>query len=267
MGDYSYSISDGMQRLNEISRRLLRGRTGEDENPLEAISVAKEVLQAHVNYERTRKETLQNGSDEEVTTMLISHFDDTKTASQIAAGAAGMSDEEKSTIDFLAKEEQLKERELGALLDDGLMSREDLASFSFDDDDIDNMQYAVDVLEDVENNILPLYSHHRRTSKNTQQQSKKFQPKSHTSAPKSSYDKLGRFKLPKLKVVEQLKAKRGIHGQRRLEEELAPQCRKKCDEEGSYLCNCQRLSECALELSWYDMAVRTLGGYVSINIC
>ena len=134
---------------------------------MEAISVAKEVLQAHVNYERARKETLQNGSDEEVTTMLISHFDDTKTASQIAAGAAGISEEEKSAIDFLATEEQLKERELGALLDDGLMTREDLASFSFDDDDIDNMQYAVDVLEDVENNVLPLY--HRRTSKNTNQ--------------------------------------------------------------------------------------------------
>ena len=54
----------------------------------------------------------------------------------------------------------------------------------------------------------------------------------------------------------------------RLEEELAPQCRKKCDEENedSYLCNCQRLSNCAKEFSWYDMAVRTLGGYVSVDL-
>jgi len=251
-----------MRRLNEFSHSLLRGRTGQGEgevNPLEAVSIAKEVLQAHVDNERSKKEKLlSSNDDEEVLALLTSHVDERKTMAQIATEGA------HNVLDSLSLATQ-NEHDIQALLSGGHMDKEEVANFFFDDGMIDDMQYNVDALEGIENDLMPHYNYHRRTSKNNDQQ-KKFQPKSHASAaPNLSFGKRSHKKLPKLKVVEQLKAKRGIHGRRRLEEELAPQCRKKCDEENedSYKCNCQRLSDCAKDLTWYDMAVRTLGGYVS----
>ena len=83
-----YSISDGMRRLNEFSHSLLRGRSGESEgegNPLEAVSLVKEVLQAHVDNERSRKEKLlSSNDDEEVLALLTSHVDERKAMAQIA---------------------------------------------------------------------------------------------------------------------------------------------------------------------------------------
>ena len=258
-----------MRRLQYFSNRLLRGRTGEgkdDEHPLEAVSLAKDVLKSHLNQVKTNKEKfLSSNNNEEALALLTSHVEDTKAMAQIAATNVDHTKEDRDILDSLSLDtKDLHQRDLQALLSDGLMDKEEVASLLFDDDVIDFMQYTADALENIENDIMP-NSHHRRTSKNTdQQQHNKFQPKSYSSAPNLSR---GHMKLPKLKVVEQLKAKRGIHGQRRLEE-LAPQCRKKCDEENenSYLCNCQRLSECAKELSWYDMAVRTLGGFVSVDL-
>ena len=264
-----------MRRLNEFSHSLLRGGRGESEgegevNPLEVVSLAKEILQAHVNNERTRKEKLlSSNDDEEVLALLTSYVDERKTMAQIASEGTH-TEEDSNALDSLSLVTQ-DEHDIQALLSGGHVDKEEVASFLFDEEVIDDMQYTVDALEGIENDLMPHYSsRHRRMSKNSnQQQQKKFEPKSYSSAaPNLSFGKRGHKKLPKLKVVEQLKAKRGIHGRRRLEEELAPQCRKKCDEENenSYLCNCQRLSECAKELSWYDMAVRTLGGYVSVDL-
>ena len=258
-----------MRRLQDFSHGLLRGRTGEgndEEHPLKAVSLAKDVLKSHLNQVKTNKEKfLSSNNNEEALALLTSYADDTKAVAQIAATNVDHTKEDRDILDSLSLDtEELHKHDLQALLSDEFMDKEELASLLFDDDVIDFMQHTADALEDIENDIMP--SHHRRTSKNTdQQQHNKFQPKSYSSAPNLSR---GHMKLPKLKVVEQLKAKRGIHGQRRLEEDLAPQCRKKCDEENedSYLCNCQRLSECAKELSWYDMAVRTLGGYVSVDL-
>lgn len=259
-----------MRRLQDFSHNLLRGRKGEGkdkEHPLEAVSLAKDVLKSHLNQVKTRKEKfLSSNSNEEALALLTSYTDEAKAVAQFAA----TSEEDRDILDSLslATKEELHQRDLQALLSDELMHKEELASLLFDDDVIDFMQHTADVLEDIENDIMP-NSHHRRTSKNTDQQKhSKFQPKSYSNSPNLSFGERGHMKLPKLKVVEQLKANRGIHGQRRLEEVLAPQCRKKCDEENedSYLCNCQRLSNCAKELSWYDMAVRTLGGYVSVDL-
>jgi len=257
-----------MRRLQDFSHGLLRGRTGgqgnDEENPLEAVSLAKDVLKSHLNQVKTRKEKfLSSNSNEEALTLLSSYTDEAKAVAQIAATSVDHTKEDRDILDsFSLAKEELHQRDLQALLSDELMHKEELASLLFDDDVIDFMQHTADVLEDIENDIMP-NSHHRRTSKNTDQQKhNKFQP--YSSSPNLPFSDHGHMKLPKLKVVEQLKAKRGIHGQRRLEEDLAPQCRKKCDEENedSYLCNCQRLSDCAKELSWYDMAVRTLGGFV-----
>ena len=259
-----------MRRLQDFSHGLLRGRKGEgndEEHPLKAVSLAKDVLKSHLNQVKTNKDKfLSSNSNEEALALLTSHADDAKAVAQITATNVDHTKEDRDILDSLSL---ATEEDLQALLSNGLTDKEELASLLFDDDVIDFMQHTTDTFEDIENDIMP-NSHHRRTSKNTdQRQHKKFQPKSYSSAPNLSFGERGHMKLPKLKVVEQLKAKRGIHGQRRLEEDLAPQCRKKCEEENenSYLCNCQRLSDCAKELSWYDMAVRTLGGFVSVDSC
>jgi len=255
-----------MRRLNEFSRSLLRGGRGESEgegevNPLEVVSLAKEILQAHVNNERTRKEKLLSSNDnEEVLALLTSYIDERKTMAQIASEGTH-TQEDSNALDSLSLVTQ-DEHDIQALLSGGHMDKEEVAAFLFDEEVIDDMQYTVDALEGIENDLMPHYSsRHRRTSKNTNQQHKMFEPKSHYAAPNLSFGKRGHKKLPKLKVVEQLKAKRGVHGRRRLEE-VAPQCREKCQSD-DYQCNCQRLVDYARDLSWYDASVMFLGGYVS----
>ena len=107
-------------------------------------------------------------------------------------------------------------------------------------------------------------SHHWRASKESSGYSATFKTKSHRfSTPNFSFDrKLPRgIKLPKIDIIKQLKAKKGIFHGRRLVEP-SPQC-VPCDEEG-YVCNCRRLQACAKKLTLYDLSVILLGGYVSI---
>ena len=74
----SYSVSDGMRRLQDFSHNLLRGRKGEGkdkEHPLEAVSLAKDVLKSHLNQVKTRKEKfLSSNSNEEALALLTSHI-------------------------------------------------------------------------------------------------------------------------------------------------------------------------------------------------
>ena len=210
-----------MRRLQDFSHRLLRGRTGEgkdDEHPLEAVSLAKDVLKSHLNQVKTNKEKfLSSNNNEEALALLTSHANEAKAVAQIAATNVDHTKEDRDILDSLSLDtKDLHQRDLQTLLSDGLMDKEELTSLLFDDDVIDFMQHTADVLEDIENDIVPNTNSHRRMSKNTQQQQHKFQP---MSAPNLSFGNRGHMKLPKLKVVEQLKANRGIHGQRRLEEE------------------------------------------------
>lgn len=91
-----------------------------------------------------------------------------------------------------------------------------------------------------------------------------FKTKSHLfSTPNFSFD--GKppkgIKLPKIDMIKQLKAKKGIFHGRRLSEP-APQC-VPCDEK-DYVCNCRRLQDCAKNLTLYDLSASLLGGFVSI---
>ena len=264
-----YSRSDGFKRLEEVSRRQLRGYTGEDENinPLESLSVAREVLQAHVNHVTSSKEKILNSDDkEEALAVFNSYIGDTRaTAKQIAAREA-YTEEDRRVLNSLslATGKSFDHQDISSIFD-----KEELSSFMLDDEIIDNMQYTLDTFEKIENDIAPLYNnHHRRTtSKNTDQQKhfKHFQPNSHF--PDLSFGKKGHIKFPKLKVVEQLKAQKGMHGQRRLQTKPS-MCPKPCDQEdvNDYKCNCERLRGCANELTYYDLAVKTLGGYVSAQL-
>lgn len=137
-------------------------------------------------------------------------------------------------------------------------------------DDASNFDFGHDIAHDSSNygtsghdSFDKSHSHHWRASKKSGYSSS-FKTKSHRfGTPNFSFDgKLPRgIKLPKIDIIKQLKAKKGIfHGRRLIEP--SPQC-VPCDEEG-YVCNCRRLQACAKKLTLYDLSVILLGGYVSI---
>ena len=148
------------------------------------------------------------------------------------------------------------------------MDREELSSTVASNDVIGQMEHAADTLTDIKEALSP---RQRRTSGPSKGKSYAKQPPNLGSAaknpqtPRVSRHLLGKqriWSLPNLKGVDGLRAAAGVEGRRHLEEKtVAPQCFQ-CEED-EIQCNCRRLKECSLQLTWYDLAVRMLGGFVS----
>jgi len=246
--------SSEMKELEEFRRQQLRGSIEGDVNHLAIIPRIVDFLQHRVDEAKALKNIILNGNVAEAAAALSMYFDNTQAAAKIASSA---DEGEEYALDLSVTndgEGQLHERKLQAFLSEEVPPEELLDLLHLNDDGIDEMEHYVNVMEGVERKLIPGSSRSRSSTQ-------KMSSAQGTLPNFSMDDKFKKPKLPKLKVVEQLKAKRGIRGQRRLEE-VAPQCREKCQSD-DYQCNCQRLVDYARDLSWYDTSVMFLGGFVS----
>jgi hypothetical protein len=246
--------SSEMKELEDYRRQQLRGSMEGDVNHLAIIPRIVDFLQHRVDEAKALKNIILNGNVAEAAAALSMYFDNTQAVAKIASS---VDEGEEHALDFPVAtndgEDQLHGRKLQAFLSEEVSPKELVDILHLNDDSIDEMEYYVDVMEDVERKLFPGSS---RSKRSTQKIS------GAQGAPSFSMNnKFKKPKLPKLKVVEQLKAKRGIRGRRRLQE-VAPQCREKCQSD-DYKCNCKLLVDYARDLTWYDASVMFLGGYVS----
>ena len=244
--------SSEMKELEEFRRQQLRGSIEGDVNHLAIIPRIVDFLQHRVDEAKALKNIILNGNVAEAAAALSMYFDNTQAATTIASS---VDEGEEHALDLAAAtndgEGRLHGRKLQTFLSEEVPPEELLDLLHLNEDGIDDMEYYVDVMEDVERRLIP---GSRRNRRSTQKMS---------SAQGVENNKFEKPKLPRLKVVEELKSKMGVHGQRRLDEDLpAPQCREKCQSD-DYKCNCQRLIDYARKLTWYDASVMFLGGFVS----
>ena len=250
-------LSSEMEELEEFRRKQLRGSIEGDVNHLAIIPRVVDFLQHQVDQARALKNIILNGSVHDVAAALSMYFDDTGSAATIASS---VNEGEEYALDFPVTNEEgrLHERKLQTFLNEEVAPEELVDILHLNEDGIDDMEHYLHVMEDVERKLFPGSNRSRRT---TQKMS------GAQGAPNFSMngkvEEKPKFKLPRLKVVEQLKAKLNKHGRHLQEDPPAPQCREKCQSD-DYQCNCQLLVDYARDLTWYDASVMFLGGYVSL---
>ena len=246
--------SSEMKELEELRRQQLRGSIEGDVNHLAIIPRIVDFLQHRVDEAKALKNIILYGNVAEAAAALSMYFDNTQAAAKIAS-SADEGEEHALDLSVTNEEGKLHERKLQAFLSEEVPPEELINILHLNDDGIGGMEHYVNLMEDVERKLIPGSSRSRRSTQ-------KMSGAPAQGAPNFSInDKFKKPKLPKLKVVEQLKAKKGVHGQRRLEA-VAPQCREKCQSD-DYQCNCRLLVDYARDLSWYDASVMFLGGFVS----
>ena len=218
---------------------------------------------------KTLRKLIETVDIDQLKVLLSSFINDAIGASKAIAGSPG-SDKDLSDV---GADLALGVEGVGHGMVDYLvgMDRKELGATVASNEVIGQMEHAADTLTDIEEALSPLQ---RRTSGPSKSKSYVKQPPNLGSAaknpqtPRVSRHLLGKqriWSLPNLKGVDGLRAAAGEQGRRHLEEKtLAPQCFQ-C-EENEIQCNCRRLKECSLELTWYDMAVMMIGGFVSATL-
>ena len=248
--------SSEMKELEEFRRQQLRGSIEGDVNHLAIIPRIVDFLWHRVDEAKALKNIILNGNVAEAAAALSMYFDNTQAVAKIASSA---DEGEAHALDFsLATndgEGRLHGRKLQAFLSEEVPPDELLDLLHLNKDGIDEMEHYVNFMEDVERKLIPESSRRRRSTQ-------KILPGAPHPSLNSKVEEKPKFKLPRLKVVEELKAKLNKHGRHLQEDPPAPQCREKCQSD-DYQCNCQRLVEYARKLTWYDASVMFLGGYVS----
>lgn len=249
--------SSEMKELEEFRRQQLRGSIEGDVNHLAIIPRIVDFLWHRVDEAKALKNIILNGNVAEAAAALSMYFDNTQAVAKIASTA---DEREEHALDFPAvtnEEGQLHGRKLQAFLSE--VAPDELVDLlHLNEDGIDEMEHYANVMENVERKLIPESSRRRRSTR------KMLSGAPHPTM-NGKVEEKPKFKLPRLKVVQELKAKLNKHG-RHLEKELpAPQCREKCQSD-DYQCNCQRLVDYARKLTWYDASVMFLGGYVSCLI-
>lgn len=251
-----------MKRIEEIATKQLRHRAGnyetdDDVDPLDIISIVKEVIQDQVDQIKTTKRLLQNG-DPQAMSNLVESYHDARLAAKVASDSPSLSDGQDDGIVALALSSMPKDLDIAEVEN---YSLEELASWYIDDDTVNYMEKTVSMLEDAERMLNQSPKQHRRTS-NT---SKKDRLLSNSASTFSIPDKKHHSKLPRLKAAQKLRAKKSANSannNRHLQEQIS-QCQS-CEEE-DFQCNCQRLVTCAKDLTWYDLSAMLLGGFVSVS--
>ena len=249
----SYSLIDGLKHIRSLRTQQLRGYET-DEDPIDAVDILHEVLQGQVDHMKATKRQLQQGDKNAISDALVSNQVEARELAKFAASAPSFEEEDEDEDEFITNfdfssmsEDHMDVTELEPFLEH--FSAEELASMYMDDEIIDRMQEVVDDLGDVKRGHSP-------------KASKKKKKKKKKSVPSSTFSDKVHVKMPKLKAVQKLRAEYGggvDHG-RRLQ--VTKQCQS-CDED-DYQCNCQRLVDCAKDLTWYDASAMFLGGFVSV---
>lgn len=247
-------LSSEMKELEELHRNQLRGSIEGDENHLAIIPRVVDFLHHQVDQAKALKNIILNGSLQEVAAALSMYFDDTQAAATIASSVDKGKEHALDFSEATNEEGRLKERKLQAFLSEGVAPEELVDILHLNEDGIDDMEYYANVMEDVERRLFPGSNRSRRSTQTM--------PGAPNYSLNGKIEEKPKFKLPRLRIFEQLKTKMSKHGRHLVEESPAPQCREKC-ESNDYKCNCKRLVDYARDLTWYDAAVMFLGGYVS----
>ena len=271
-GEYEFKLLDAAQRLAAISsQNHLRGYKGGDTDResgvLKTITEIRDIFMSKVHHLKSLRKLIETADIKQLKVLLSSFIKDAAGASKAIAGSPG-SDKELSDV---GANLALGVEGEGRAMVDYLagMDREELSSTVASNELIGQMEHAADTLTDVKE---ALSSRQRRTSGLGNAKSYAKQPPNLGSAAKNPQTprvsrhllaKRSFWSLPHIKKhVDPLRAAAGEEGRRHLQQEtVAPQCFQ-CDE-NEIQCNCRRLKESSLELTWYDVAVRMIGGFVS----
>lgn len=274
-GEYEFKLLDAAQRLAAISsQNHLRGYKGGDTDResgvQKTITEIRDIFMSKVHHLKSLRTLIKAADTKQLKVLLSSFIKDAVGASKAIAGSPG-SDKELSDVGAdLALGVEGDDRAMMEYL--AGMDREELSSTVASNELIGQMEHAVDTLTDVKE---ALSSRQRRTSGPVNAKSYAKQPPNLGSAAKNPKNpqtprvsrhllaKRSFWSLPHIKKhVDPLRVAAGEEGRRHLQQEtVAPQCFQ-CDE-NEIQCNCRRLKECSLELTWYDVAVRMIGGFVS----
>ena len=268
---YQFKLLDAAERLKAVSSQShLRGYNKRETDPesgvLKTIIEIKDIIRSKVEHLKSLRKLIETVDIKQLKVLLSSFINDAIGASKAIAGSPGSDKELSDVAANLALE--VEGNNHGTVDYLAGMDREKLGATVANSELIGHMEHAVDTLTDIEEALSP---RQRRTSGPSKSKSYVKQPPNLGSAaknpqtPRISRHLLGKrlsfWSLPNIKHVDGLRAAAG-KGRRHLEEKtVAPQCFQ-C-EENEIQCNCRRLKECSLELTWYDLAVRIVGGFVS----
>ncbi|EJK47106.1 hypothetical protein THAOC_34199, partial [Thalassiosira oceanica] len=275
-GEYKYKLTDAAERLAAISsqnhlRGHKKGSADSGSLALETIRNVKDILLSKISHLKTiQKLILEIGDVKVLSNLLFSFIDDTIRAGKALWASPG-SDKELSDMGADLALGFEGEDNLGIVDYLAGMDRKELSSTVTSNELIGHMEFAANTLTDIEETLSP---RPRRTSGSIKtSKSKARLPPNLRSAtktfkiPRASLshqhwtEKRSYRPLPNLKQADRLRAAAGVEGRRHLEEEtVAPQCFD-CKED-NVGCNCRRLKECSLELTWYDVATRMVGGFI-----
>lgn len=283
-GEFPHNMIRGSSKLVAIaetmSEKELHGYGPDPElSALDAVFEVKEVLLSQLEHMNAMKKLIEGSDDESLPNLVTSIIDDFHGAIRALSGAPGLGKDIELhglNTDLAAAEEDA--RGLKTYLKG--VDKKQLAATFFDGELTNHMEQTTNLLTAIQEKTNPNGSvggiPQRRASssgqnsgnsgnsmkkKGNQTYSPKAKPRTFV-VPNPLSQRRVRIKLPKIKAAKQLRALQGGEGNRRLETaRAAPQC-SQCDE-NDIQCNCKRLQECSRQLTWYDVATRLVGGYVS----
>lgn len=281
------SISDDFKTLNELSRNsYLRGS-----DPSDTITNVKNIVQRHLQSIEAMQKMYQNGDNDGLTSVVESLLSDKETLMLAFTQMKEISGEDPFNGQVIPIDSIVEEMKVRGGDDkfqfDLIEAFEDSAFHSL----VEETKHISGMLNDIIENLphlSPSQSHRRMTNlfdqggsdngnRGSGGSSFSKKPKKQFS-PFSSYGRrventlklqMGRGKasphpLPHIHhtlhgdPVERRLRVNDRNNRRRL---AAEQCRLSC-QPGDVTCTCERLYSCLKDISTYDLAVLTLGGYI-----
>lgn len=279
-------MSGSIKRLDNVAKRQLRGNGLESHDTANFLEVA-DVLESELENIKVVQKQMQSGDG----AVVAAAIGDAHIVAQ------ALTNHQEHDEDFAALNLSLTEHdamELQQMAQTATPTELALIAKQFDfTEAIDYFEQAVRLIKDAKAPVVALSSsdvnhqgHHRRgvgTDFHFKEESSgsftkpsrtgsTFKIPNYRSFLSGSSNKKGRqrFTFPKLRYAEKLRKQQETeHGQsrRRLSEDH-PTCMERCDakedEEERFLCECERLFDCAGKLTPYDYAIMNLGQFVSI---
>ena len=282
------SLSGSIKRLDELSRNQLRGSDlgSHDTDPTTNFLEVTDVLESELENMKAVQKQMQSGDG----SVVAAAIGDAQVVAQT------LSNHQEHDEDFAALNLSLTEHdamELQQMAQTATPTELALIAKQFDfTEAIDYFEQAVRLIKDAKAPVVALSSSdinrqgHRRgvgTDFHFKEESSgsftkpsstgsTFNIPNYRSFVSGNSNKNGkrRFTFPKLRYAEKLRNQQETehgHSRRRLSASH-PTCNKRCDakedEEERFLCECERLFDCAGKLTKYDYAIMNLGKFVSI---
>lgn len=261
--NFGQVFHDGAKRLTSIAQKQLRGYK-QHEDPVDTLTQVTDVFISEIEHMKAARKLFESSSDEKLLpTLISSYINDVGRAANEIAGAPGMESDSQALDDIPS---EVGGDAVAEYLNTAAESTE-LSSTLFENVAVKKMERAVETLTDIRDMLASRQKQHpRRLARRTGLHQKKQRRAKVGTQGASRYSpyKHGGINLPKMKNIDQVRALgRDKSGGRKLQNQQADQCFS-CDVT-DIPCNCQILQDCAKQLSWYDVAVLTLGGWIDTD--